>query len=105
MRRGTTPIHKFKPKTKSGEAIDLTSAAVVYMTYKQAGKTVVEKTKDEMEITEDEIVIALSQEDTLAFSTLGDVEIECRARYPDQEAIASCIIKVPVCRVLKDGVI
>lgn len=105
MRRGTTPIHTFKPKTKEGEAIDLTSAQVVYMTYKQGGEIIVEKTKGDMEITEDTITINLTQEDTLAFSTVGDVEIECRARYADQQAIASCIIKTSARKILKEGVI
>lgn len=105
MRRGTTPTHTFKPKTKVGELIDMRSAQVIYMTYKQDGKTVLEKTKDQMEITEEEMVIHLTQEDTLAFSTLGDVEIECRARFADQSAIASCILKTTAQRILKDGVI
>lgn len=105
MRRGTTPTHKFKPKTKQGEAIDMRSADVVYMTYKQDGKTIIEKTKDDMEITEEEMVIHLTQEETLAFSTLGNVEIECRARFADQSAIASCILKTTAQRILKDGVI
>lgn len=105
MRRGTTPTHTFKPKTKAGDLIDMRSAQVIYMTYKQDGKTVLEKTKDQMEITEEEMVIHLTQEDTLAFSTLGDVEIECRARFADQSAIASCILKTTAQRILKDGVI
>ena len=105
MRRGTTPTHKFKTKTKAGEAIDMRSAEVVYMTYKQGGQVKLEKTKDDMEITEEEISIHLSQADTLAFSTVGDVEIECRARFPDSEAIASCILKIPVCKILKEGII
>ena len=105
MRRGTTPIHTFKLKTKQGETLDLRSADVVYMTYKQAGKTIIEKTKDDMEITEDKVVINLSQTDTLAFSTISDVEVECRARFADEQAIASCIKKIPVCKILKEGVI
>ena len=43
-RRGTTPTHTFKPKTKAGEPVDLTSAQVVYMTYKQNDRVVFEKT-------------------------------------------------------------
>ncbi len=99
MRRGTTPTHVFKVP------VDLRPAEVVYMTYKQGGKTKIEKTKEEMEITEDEIRLDLTQEETLALSTIGDVEIECRARYGDGKAIASCILKVPVRKILKEGII
>lgn len=99
MRRGTTPTHIFKVP------VDLRPAEVVYMTYKQDGQTKVEKSKDDMEITEEEIRLDLTQEETLGFSTIGDVEIECRARYADGKAIASCIVKVPVCKILKEGMI
>lgn len=104
-RRGTTPIHKFWLKTKQGEPIDLRSAVVVYMTYKQDGRVIVEKTKDDMTITEDLIEIQLSQTDTLGFCDKKEVEIECRARFADDQAIASCIVKTPVCKILKEGVI
>lgn len=100
MRRGTTPTHKFKVP------IDLTSAEVIYMTYKQpGGAKVLEKSKEDMEISETEILIDLTQADTLALSTIGDVEIQCRARYPDGKAVASQIISVPVKKILKEGII
>lgn len=105
-RRGTTPIHKFWPRDKkTKEPIDLRSAEVVYMTYKQDGRTVIEKTKDDMEITEDMVTIHLSQLDTLALCDRKEVEIQCRVKFPDQEAPASCIIRAPVCKILKEGVI
>ena len=99
MRRGTTPTHKFKAP------LDLTSASEVFMTYKQEGKTTIEKTKEDMEISENEILIEISQTDTLSFSTIGDVEIQCRAKYPDGKVVASQIIRVPVKKILKEGVI
>lgn len=106
MRRGTTPVHTFKPKSKeTGDPLDLRSAAVVYISYKQDGQIKVEKTKEEMEITEDTIRLELSQQDTLAFSTIGEVEIQCRARYPDGSAPASVIKRVPVAKILKEGII
>ena len=100
MRRGTTPTHKFKVP------IDLTSAEVIYMTYKQpGGERLIEKETQDMQISEKEILIDLTQADTLALSTIGEVEIQCRARYPDGKAVASQIIKVPVKKILKEGVI
>lgn len=99
MRRGTTPTHIFKVP------IDLRSAVKVYITYKQDGEIKVEKSKDDMEITEDKITLQLTQQDTLAFSTIGEVEIQCRARYADGAAPASKIKKVLVCKILKEGII
>lgn len=99
MRRGTTPTHKFKVP------IDLTEADEVYMTYKQDGTVKVEKTREDMEITAEEITLQLSQTDTLSFSTIGDVEIQCRAKFLDGSAVASCVKKIPVCKILKEGVI
>lgn len=99
MRRGTTPTQTFK------SPIDLTDAVVVEFTYRQDGKNIITKTKQDMEITDEEVRIRLEQIDTLAFSTIGQVEIQCRAKFADGTAVASNIIKVPVCKILKEGVI
>lgn len=99
MRRGTTPKHKFTVP------IDLTSAAEIYITYKQANIVKVEKTKDDMTVTEELITLELTQEETLMFSAFENVEIQCRARYPDGTAVASNIHNVPVGRILKEGLI
>lgn len=105
-RRGTTPTHIFKPKVrKTKEPLDLRSAQVVYMTYSQNDKTIFEKTKDDMEITEDTVTIHLTQEDTLRLCDRREVEIQCRVKFPNQEAPASCIIKTTVDKILKEGVI
>ena len=99
MRRGTTPTHVFKVP------VDLTNAEVVYMTYKQDDRKIVEKTKDDMDITEDQITLTLTQADTLAFADNKEVKIQCRARYPDGKAIGSKVKKVPACEILKEGII
>lgn len=100
MRRGTTPTHTFTSD------LDLRSAEVMYMTYKQNGKTILERDLDGIEVEEDKLTIRLTQEETLAFNSMGDeVEIQCRVRFPDDNAAASDILRVPVKRILKDGVI
>lgn len=99
MRRGTTPTHIFHVP------VDLTSAVEAYITYKQDGQVKVEKSINDMTITEDQITVELTQTETLAFSTIGDVQIQCRARLLDESALASCIKTVPVCKILKEGVI
>lgn len=107
MRRGTTPKNYFRTE------LDITGMAVMYITYKQSGKVAIEKSLEDITITtetEDDKTIyvaevELSQTDTLALSTIGDVEIQIRGRYPDGSAIASNIIKTKVCNILKEGII
>lgn len=107
MRRGTTPKNYFRTE------LDITGMDVLYITYKQNGKVAFEKTIDEITITQETqeektIYVAeveLSQEDTLALSSVGDVEIQIRGRYPDGSAVASNIIKTKVCYILKEGII
>ena len=98
MIRGTTPTHIFNVN------VDLTNADVIYITYKQGNDTVVEKVKSDCEITSTSVSVTLTQEDTLKFNA-SDVEIQIRARFPDDSAIASNIMRTSVTRVLKSGVI
>ena len=97
MRRGTTPTHTFTT------SVDLTAAEVLFMTYKQAGKIIVEKSIEDIGVETDKLIVKLTQEDTLAFADIGQVEIQCRRKFEDDTAIASDIIRVPVCRILKEG--
>lgn len=99
MIRFTTPTHVFKTN------IDLTQADVIFVTYKQGGSTVVEKTKEDLTIEQDQLSVKLTQEDTGKFVQGNPVEIQIRVRFDDDTAIASNIMKTTVERVLKDGVI
>lgn len=111
MRRGTTPTNKFKTTT------DVTGMEALYITYRQEGRTIIEKSLSEIEIYEEVKTVGdeeetiyvmetkLSQADTLALSSIGDVEIQVRGKYGDGSVIACQVIKVPVCRILKEGII
>lgn len=99
MYRGTTPTNTFR----TGD-IDLSTADVVYITYKQRGKVVVEKTKTDCTFGENSVSVTLTQEDTLKF-TENDVLIQIRARFAGGRAIASNIIETPAMAILKEGVI
>lgn len=98
MWRGTTPTHTFTLP----DGVHFEDFAVVYLTYAQGGRTVLEKTKNEMEATDDGFRLIFSQADTLCFSP-GPVSIQIRARYPDGRAVASSIITTTAQEVLKDG--
>lgn len=97
MRRGATPTNEFATN------VDLRGASV-WLTYKQDGRTIVERTNAGLVIEENAIKCTLTQQETLAFKE-GEVEIQ--ARYITEEGVAdgSNIVKAPVERILKDGVI
>lgn len=99
MIRGTTPTHTFKTD------ISLLDCTVVYLTYKQNGSKIVEKTKEDLTITEDQVVVTLSQKETLGFEEGVTVEIQFRVGFADGSRAASNIMSAPVKRILKDGII
>lgn len=103
MYRGTTPTNAFTT------ALDLSDADVIYITYKQDGAVVIEKTKDDITFgtTDDDrytLTIGLTQEETLAFST-STVYIQIRARFSDGRVVASNVVPATVQQILKEGVI
>lgn len=98
MRRGTTPRHIFTVD------LDLTQASEVYLTYEQ-GCYKLEKTKDDLTITPEEVSLTLTQEETLAFREKNKIYIQFRVKFPDGAAFASNIIETTIGEILKEGVI
>lgn len=98
MFRGTTPTNIFNVD------VNLTNADVIWITYAQQNKVVIEKNKDDITATAKTLTVELSQEDTLKL-TEREVDIQIRARFPDGTALASNIIKTTANKILKDGVI
>lgn len=96
MRRGTTPTNTFDVD------VDLRQASVMYITYAQKGRTVIEKEISDITIEEDKLTVTLTQKETLALST-GEVEIQIRAKFPEGLAVESNIMKTTASRVLKEG--
>lgn len=94
-RRGSTPINIFNVN------IDLREATI-YITYKQNGKVIIEKTGSDLEVEENKIITRLTQEETLKFKT-GPVKIQIRYVKADGEADASNIIETRSEEILKDG--
>lgn len=99
MRRGTTPTHTFSTD------VDLTGASVIWLTYKQGGKVLLTKEKDDMTVTAESIEVTLTQNETLTFSDNKGVEMQIRAKFPNGSAIASNVMHASVDKILKDGVI
>lgn len=97
MRRGSTPTNTFTVD------IDLTGATI-FVSYEQKNRVVLEKTGSDLTVTEDSIVLELTQEETLKFRP-GEVLIQIRYVFPDGSADASNIIRTTFDRIIKDGVI
>lgn len=105
MIRGTTPTHTF---TLPNDLKALT-ISTLYITYAQYGKTVLEKTLEDVKITDGVITCTLTQADTLAFKVVdqycgGDkVDIQVRLKTYDGVVMASDIMRISVQDILKDG--
>lgn len=98
MQRGTTPTHTFTfDKSLSDAKFDK-----IFVTYKQDEKVIVDKSAEDIEVTENSFVVKLTQAETLLFSP-GLVRIQVRVKTVDDMALASNIITVPASEILKDG--
>lgn len=96
MYRGTTPINIFRTD------VDLTDASVLFITYVQNCKVILEKELSDVKIQKETITVFLSQKETLLF-TEGIITIQIRAKFPDGSSIASSLIRTSAKEILKDG--
>lgn len=99
MRRGTTPTLTF---TTPYQASLIQSG---YITFKQRGAIVLDAafTDENVTVADNAISIALTQEQTLAMTTAAPCEAQIRAVLQDNKAVASNIVDIPVCAILKEG--
>lgn len=97
--RGATPTNTFRVR------VDFTSAVVMYVTYKQMDRTILEKDISEITIETDKIKVSMTQEESLKFIENKPVEIQIRARLSDDSAHVSKIVRTTVTELLKEGVI
>lgn len=99
MIRGTTPTFTFTTD------MDLTGANVLYVSFMQNERVIVEKNISDAEISAGKVVVKLQQGDTLRFDkdTSRPVSIQIRAGFPDGSRVASNIMTTSADRILKDG--
>lgn len=95
--RGTTPTHVFNVD------VDLTDATIIYITYEQGDEIKIERTKEDITVTDKTLTVKLTQEETLAFSEGKAVRIQIRAKFGDGTAVASNIINTSVREIIKEG--
>lgn len=111
MYRGSTPtIYRGStPTIKIIVDYDLTDAVVLFVTFDQNGRTVLEKSIEDIVINPDCLLIKLSQVDTLMLEqgkqTSPVVEVQIRGRMPNGDAPVSDRMTTTVEKILKNGVI
>lgn len=96
MYRGTTPTNVFRTD------VDLENASVLFVSYKQNGKVVLEKSLEDVSIKKTLVTVNLTQKETLLFQD-GIVTIQIRAKFPENTAIASNLIRTTAEEIVKDG--
>lgn len=107
MRRITTPTHEFVFEVDPNEWDSFR------ITYKQAGKIVLEKKETDyykIEQISDEpkkfkISYRLDQNETMLFQANVKTEIQVRCHYPDGTSFASDIIPLSVAEVLNQEIL
>ena len=100
MVRGTTPTLYYVLPFPTDL---LETVASLYITFTQEGKTVLEKSLEDITITDNVISCPLSQYDTLHLHEDKYVNMQIRIKFADGEAFASDEITASVKRILKDG--
>lgn len=98
MRRGTTPTHTFTlPFNATGLKIRVS--------YAQGGRVVVRKTEADCVVSGNDIVVKLTQQETLRFNSSAAVEIQIKVLTAGNDVPVSGIYTVPVERCLDDEVL
>lgn len=104
MTRGTTPTLEFQLPF-AADIIDVLSVAFSQITQPYTpAQLVFEKSLDDCTVSGQSVMLTLSQEDTLKLDAAQDVEIQLRI-LANGSALASQIIRIPVGRILKDGLL
>ncbi len=105
MIRGTTPTHTF-----TFNNLDPTTFKVLNIYYAQQGVEILSKNKDDCTFTSQETdegiiynaSVTLTQEETKAFKSKYDVEIQLRVLTADNQALATGKYKLSVWDVIND---
>ena len=99
MRRGTTPTHTFT----LGFSVELIAA--LRITYTQNGRTIMTKTEQDVDASNQEISVRLTQEETLMFSDKSNVEIQLKILSTSGDVLASPVYTVHPLRIIDEEVL
>lgn len=99
MIRGTTPTHTFRLSIETNTITELR------ITYVQLGKTVVEKTENDVKLGEKSISLTLTQEESLQFRAGSEVEVQLKVLTNVGTVLASPVISLTVGKILNTEVL
>jgi len=99
MIRGTTPTLVFTLP------FDVSVIKSAWITFSQNGCEVLTVEGDRCEMTDTKMTVTLSQDETLLFTENCYAEIQIRVLTTYDTSLASDVMRTPVQRVLKGGVI
>lgn len=99
MIQGTTPTHTFK------FPIDTGTIRKLRITYYQSGRTVLEKTEDDVEMSGDTVTITLTQRETLSFTDRQNVKLQVKVLTASGAVLASAIKEIGVHEILNKEVL
>lgn len=99
MIRGTTPTHTFRLSIETSSIIE------VRITYVQLGKTVIEKTEEDVRMGEKSISLTLTQEESLKFRAGSEVEVQLKVLTNVGTVLASPVISLNVDKILNTEVL
>ena len=97
--RGTTPQLVFTCNIPPQEF------SICHIAFSQSNKVILLKTLEDCSIQDNDLILTLTEKDTLAFTSGRDVEIQLRVGYSDGTRDASNIIETTADRILEDGVL
>lgn len=98
--RGTTPTFTL---TFTDNALDLTTASEVYVTFSENGNILTKK-GDDLTVAAKQIQVYLTQAETLAFK-VGTVEVQANWTYSTGDRAASEITSINITKQLLDEVL
>ena len=99
MIRGTTTEHAFTIPIATSDIKE------VKVTYTQGNSIVLSKKKNECELTDNTIVVSLSQEDTFKFDSSNHVKIQVRILTNTGQTLSSNIMTIGVGACLDNEVL
>lgn len=94
---GTTPTHTFNLP------ISAEDIAAIRITYEENGKIVLQKETDDVTLQGNEVIVKLSQKDTLQFGSNVSVRIQVKIRTTGGDVLVSKMIKKTTSVVLDKG--
>lgn len=99
MIRYTTPIHNFELLNLNAEI------KKIRVTYAQNNKEIITKTEDDVMISDNNVLVQLTQEESALFRTGYDIQVQIRVLDSNNVVQANEIFYIPIHKVLNEEIL